>query len=105
MAFAATNTLAAIGGFLLCSPLSMELRTGMSDTPRDPNPPIDPPRDVDEALMWTIQYALSHSKLRGKPGRKWFEHPSDSKIIAEEVVAQLKLSNWKFEVGPPRKSH
>ena len=76
----------------------------MSDT-RDPNPPLDPPRDIDEDLKRTIQFALSQSKLRGKPGRKWFEHPSDAKIIAEEIVAQLKLSNFQFTHGPPRKPH
>jgi hypothetical protein len=41
--------------------------------------------------------------LRGKPGRKWFEHPNDYQIIAKEVVAHLKLSNWKFDRGPPLK--
>jgi hypothetical protein len=30
---------------------------------------------------------------------------SDTKIIAEEIVAQLKLSNFQFTHGPPRKSH
>lgn len=77
----------------------------MSDTPRDPNPPLDPPRNIEEDLRSTIEFALSKSKLRGKPGRKWFEHPSDSRIIADEIVAHLKLSNYQFALGPPRKSH
>jgi hypothetical protein len=77
----------------------------MSEKPRDENPHLDSPRDIDEDLRITIAFALSQSRLRGKPGRKWFERPNDCNIIAEEIVAHLKLSNWKFDRGPPRKPH
>lgn len=56
---------------------------------------------TDEALAHDLWFALTF-----KVGRQ--RRPLDDRereIVAQSIVEYLKLSNWKFERGPPLEGH
>ena len=57
--------------------------------------------DEDE-LRLSIEMALS--KIKTKP-RGAERDAIYRKMVAEQIVAHLKLSNWQFTKGPPLQPH
>ena len=46
---------------------------------------------------------MALSKIKTKPRAD--RDGTYQKMVAEQIVAHLKLSNWKFEKGPPLPHH
>ena len=61
----------------------------------------------DEELRFTIEYALFKAK---QPARRSKAETREQrrrrrKIIAEQIVEHIKLSNWRIEKGPVPQEH
>ena len=56
----------------------------------------------DDELRLSIEMALS--KIKTKP-RGAERDATYRKMVAEQIVAHLKLANWKFVKGPPSPPH
>jgi hypothetical protein len=56
----------------------------------------------DDALRLSIEMALS--KIKTKP-RGADRDAIYRKMVAEQIVAHLKRSNWRFAQGPPLPPH
>ncbi len=55
---------------------------------------------VDQELAHDIAYALARTpfKVKGQPIEKL-------RLVADDVVAHLRLCGWKLELGPPVEAH
>jgi hypothetical protein len=55
----------------------------------------------DEHLVFDLMFALSKIKTKPRGDRD----STYRRMVAEQIVAHLKLSNWKFEKGSPLPPH
>lgn len=67
--------------------------------------PVEWNKDVEAELVADINFALSQSRLLKKAKPTWRVQDEPSYHLALQIVAQIKLSNWRFERGPPLKGH
>ena len=57
--------------------------------------------DEDELCL---DIAMALSKIKPKP-RGAERDATHGRMVAEQIMKHLKLSNWKFVKGPPLKAH
>ena len=60
----------------------------------------DPPSDVDRELARDIAYALARSPFKTKG-----QSIETLRLVADGVVAHLRRSGWRAELGPPVAAH
>jgi hypothetical protein len=56
--------------------------------------------DEDELRLWI---AMALSKIKTKP--RGDRDDIYRKMVAEQIIAHLKLCNWQFVKGPPLPAH